>query len=177
MKRACRPGLNSSTDPLVPVARIGRPHGVRGEVTVRVIPDGPGEFQPGVVFQLADGGSLALRAAAPYRDRGYILAFEGIGDRTAAERLRGLVLHVHPDDRRSLDDDEFWSDDLVGLTAVNPDGAVLGRVSGIDLGDAQDRLVVTTPAGTEVLVPFVDPIVGEVGEDTVVVDPPEGLFE
>ena len=177
MKRACRPGLNSSTDSLVPVARIGRPHGVRGEVTVRVLPDGPGKFQPGAVFLLADGGSLTLRTAAPYRDRGYLLAFEGIGDRTAAERLRGLVLHVDPADRRSLNDDEFWSDDLVGLTAVNPDGAVLGRVSGVDLGDAQDRLVVTTPDGTEVLVPFVDPIVGEVGDDTVVVDPPEGLFE
>jgi 16S rRNA processing protein RimM len=86
------------------------------------------------------------------------------------------VLHVDPADRRSLDDDEFWADDLVGLTAVNPDGAVLGRVSGVDLGDAQDRLIVTTPEGTEVLVPFVDPIVGEVGDDTVVVDPPEGLF-
>jgi 16S rRNA processing protein RimM len=176
MKRACRPGLNSSTDPLVPVARIGRPHGVRGEVTVRVLPNGPGEFQPGVVFLLADGGSLTLRAASPYRDSGLILAFEGIADRTAAERLRGVELFVHPDDRRSLDDDEFWSDDLVGLTAVDPAGTVLGRVSGVDLGDAQDRLVVTTPDGTEVLVPFVDPIVGEIGEDTVVIDPPGGLF-
>jgi 16S rRNA processing protein RimM len=177
MKRACRPGLNSSTDPLVPVARIGRPHGVRGEVTVRVLPDGPGEFRSGVVFQLSDGASLAVRSAAPYRDRGYILAFDGIDDRTTAERLRGLVLHVHAEDRRTLDDDEYWSDDLVGLTAVGPDGAVLGRVSGVDFGDAQDRLVVTTPDGTEVLVPFVDPIVGEVGTETVVIDPPDGLFE
>lgn len=146
-------------------------------MTVRVLPDGPSDFSVGTGFLLADGRTLTLRTAAPYRDRGFLLAFDGVHDRDAAERLRGLVLHLRRDERRELEADEFWADELVGLTAVDPGGTALGRISGVDFGDAQDRLVVTTAAGVEVLVPFVEAIVGEVGEDTVVIDPPAGLFD
>ena len=103
--------------------------------------------------------------------------FAGIEDRTAAESLRGAVLTIPAAERRDLEEDEFWPDDLVGLEARTPQGRVLGRVSRVVSGAAQDRLVIDTGSG-EVEVPFVDPLVPEVdvAGGRVVIDPPGGLF-
>ena len=117
-----------------------------------------------------------MRSARPYRDRGLIVGFAGITDRNAAEALRGLVLTRDAAERRSLDEGEFWSSSLVGLEAVTPAGVVLGRVAEVVAGGFQDRLVVVTPSGEEVQVPFVDEIVGDPEDGRIVIDAPEGLF-
>lgn len=176
MKRGCRRGLSSSTDPTSPIGRIGRPHGVRGEVTVVADPDDHPWFAPGSVVTTQDGDSLEILTASPFRDRGLIVAFAGVGDRDAAERLRGTVLVIPASQRRALDEGEHWPDDLVGLTAISPDGHHLGDVIGVLLGDHQDRLVVVTPDGVEVQVPFVEAIVGDPADGRIVIDPPDGLF-
>jgi 16S rRNA processing protein RimM len=176
MKRGCRPGLSSSTDDRRPVGRIGRPHGVRGEVTFLPDTDDPGRFAVGSSMQTTSGRDLVITSVAPYRDRGLILGFEGVTDRRGAESLRGYILTVDAADRRPLDDGEFWPEDLVGLEAVTPFGEHLGVVSGVEVGTAQDRVVVTSPTGVEVLVPFVDDIVADPEGGRIVIDAPEGLF-
>ena len=157
------------------MGRVGRPHGVRGEVTVLLESDDPGDFDSGAILRAGER-DLEVRSARPYRDRGLIVAFAGVTDRNAAEALRGVVLSGDAADRRSLGEGEFWSSDLVGLEAVTPDGVVLGRVAEVLVGGFQDRLVVTTPSGEEVLVPFVDEIVGDPEDGSIVIDAPEGLF-
>jgi 16S rRNA processing protein RimM len=64
----------------------------------------------------------------------------------------------------------------VGLEAVTPAGVVLGRVAEVITGGFQDRLVVITAPGDEVLVPFVEEIVGDPQAGRIVIDAPEGLF-
>ncbi len=168
-----RPAPHSSP---IRVGRIGRPHGVRGEVTVLVETDDPTRFSAGAVLHREPGEDLVVERSQPYRDRGRIVAFSGVGDRSAAEALRGTVLWADAAARRPAAPGEYWVDDLVGVTAVSPEGAVLGQVRSVESAPGQDRLVVVTPDGREVLVPFVSALVGDPEGGTIVIRDPGGLF-
>lgn len=166
--------MNSSTD-RIEVGRIGRPHGVRGAVTV--VAGEPSWFAPGAEFGLDRGGTVRVRSARPHRDRGMLVAFEGVSDRSAAEALRGAVLTVAAAARHDLEPGAWWPEQLVGLRVVGPTGEPLGEVSGVVVGDAQDRLAITTPGGRTVEIPFVDDLVDDPEDGRIVIRPPEGLFE
>ncbi|GGK62579.1 ribosome maturation factor RimM [Ornithinimicrobium pekingense] len=160
-------------------ARVGKPHGLRGEVTVQVHTDDPERrFVPGAVFptEPSERGPLTLRSVRVHQGT-YLLAFDGRPDRTAAEALRGTRLLVTDDDP-DVDDDGWREEDLLGFEVVLPDGSPLGTVSALHLRPVQDLLEVRTVRG-EVLVPFVEELVPEVDEEQrrVVVDPPPGLLE
>jgi len=163
------------------VARIGKPHGIRGEVTVQVLTDAPGDrFVPGTQFVVepAAAGPLTVESARWNKDI-LLLAFEEVETRNDAEALRGARLFIETDDAGADDDDEGWYEhELVGLD-VRVGGKVVGKVAALHTMPVQDLLVVTTDEGNEVLVPFVEQIVPEVnvGEKYVVVTPPPGLFE
>jgi 16S rRNA processing protein RimM len=167
--------LSSSTDRIV-VGRIGKPHGLNGEVTVLPDTDDPERFVAGSSFVTDTGRALSVVSAKQFRDKGLIVLFEGFSRRDAAETLRGQMLTVDPEARRRLDDDEFWPADLVGLVAVTPQGEALGVVDRLEFGPGQDRLVVVTPDEREVLVPFVSDIVADPADGEIVIDAPEGLF-
>lgn len=153
-----------------------RAHGVRGGLLVAPASDHPGRFAVGSLVDV-DGGPADLEVVASQpHPHGVIVYFSGITDRGAAESLRRRRLTIAPQDRRRLDDDEYWPDELVGLPVTTPGGVRLGTVSDVVVGGSQDRLVVTTEQGEEVEVPFVSALVPEVGPRSVVVDPPEGLF-
>lgn len=165
----------------VTVARIGRPQGVLGEVTVELRTDAPElRFAPGATLatEPPERGPLRILAARQH-GTGWVLSIEGIEDRPAAEALRNTLLLVPADERPALDQvDEFYDDQLIGLRAVDTHGAVLGEVGRVShLGG--DLLVINRPDGRELLVPFVSAIVTSVELDaaTVVVDPPPGLLE
>jgi 16S rRNA processing protein RimM len=154
----------------VVVGRIGKPHGLRGQVTVDLRTDEPERrFAPGTTLRVeAPRGSAsrlsALTVAAARWHSGTLLAsFEEIPDRAAAEAARGILLHLEiPADESPEDPDEYYDHQLVGLSAHDLDGSPLGTVTGLVHGGAQDLLTVTTPDGREALVPFVKALVPEV---------------
>jgi 16S rRNA processing protein RimM len=166
------------------VARIGKPHGLRGEVTVQLHTDEPERrFAPGEVLdtEAAPGSGvprrLTIRSARNHNGI-WLLAFEEVPDRTGAEGLRGARLVIEASAAPSEDDDEGWlEDDLVGLEARDTGGAVIGVVTGLDLGPAQDRLVIRLSDGVTAQVPFVEAIVPRVEADHVVILAPPGLFD
>ncbi|MEW1954169.1 ribosome maturation factor RimM [Terrabacter sp. NPDC080008] len=166
----------------VVLARIGKPHGLRGEVTVQLHTDDPEErFAVGtVVATEAEPGSgvpTALTVASTRVHRGiWLLTFEEIPDRTGAESLRGTRL-VLPEAAPTAEEEAFYEEDLVGLEVRDTSGERLGTISGLEIGPAQDRLVVRLEDGVTAYVPFVKRIVPTVAEDHVVVDPPPGLFD
>ena len=163
------------------VARIGKPHGIRGEVTVQVLTDAPGDrFVPGTQFivEPASAGPLTVISARWNKDI-LLLAFDEIVTRNEAETLRGAKLFIETEEIGADDDDEGWYEhELVGLD-IRVGANVVGKVSGLHTLPVQDLLVVTTNDGKEVLIPFVEQIVPEVnvGEKYVLVTPPPGLFE
>ena len=164
------------------VGRIGRPQGVRGELTVEVRTDDPDtRFAPGSVLRTdpASRGPLTVEAARP-RSGGLVVAFAGVRDREAADALRGTVLVVDSADLPPLDvEDEWYDHQLIGLAAVDPDGKPLGAVAEVVHTPASDLLAVRDEDGREHLVPFVREIVPtvDVAGGRVVVAAPDGLFD
>ena len=165
------------------VGRIGKPQGLRGEVTVEVRTDAPEiRFAVGSVL-LTDPAERGPLTVASTRDQNgrLMVAFEGVHDRSQAEQLRNTLLQVDASDVPPSDDpDEFHDTQLVGLVADLIDGGRLGEVTEVLHLPHGDVLVVRRPAGaTEVLVPFVKAIVPEVdlAAGRLVVDPPEGLLD
>lgn len=167
------------------VARIGRAHGLRGEVALVVRTDAPGE-------RLADGAVLATvpASAGPLtvvrtrvQQGRWFASFAGVGDRTAAESLRGVELVVEmdgaaPDEADDDDEDAWYPHQLAGLRVEHLDGRPLGEVVGLRSAPAHDLLVVRETGGEETLVPFVRAIVPvvDVPGGRVVLDPPGGLL-
>lgn len=160
------------------VARVGKPHGLRGEVTVQVHTDDPeGRFVPGALFATEPESVGPLELASVRVHQGiYLLGFVGHGDRNAAEALRGTRLLGGDDD---AEDDAWREEDLVGMAAVLTDGTSVGEVVALHVRDVQDLLEIRTPDGRDLLVPFVEELVPEIDEDDrrVVLDPPPGLLE
>ncbi len=164
----------------VVIGRIGRPHGIRGEVTVETRTDEPDErFAPGAVL-LVDGPVQQLVVDRMHWHSGRLLVtFEGVVDRNDAEALRGLILEVErPDDATPENPEEYYDSALTGCTVVTVDGELVGTVAEVAHLPAQDLLVVTGSRG-EVLVPFVTEIVPEVdlAARRIVIDPPAGLLD
>ncbi len=168
------------TDTVV-VGRIGRPHGVRGLVTVEVRTDDPDlRFAPGSVLRTAPAarGPITVVASRWHRDT-LLLTVEGVASREAAEELRDTELHVAVEDLPELDDpDVYYDHQLVGLSARLSDGTELGEVTAVR-HEGAETLVVRRTEGGELLVPFVGAIVPtvDVAGGYLVVDPPEGLLE
>jgi 16S rRNA processing protein RimM len=143
----------------IEVGRISRPHGVRGEV--RIIPDSdnPERFAPGSVLHArpARPGLAGLRVGEPVRLRLTIdtvrgdgdfpiVAFREVADRDAAEGLRGYLLEVQSSQLPSLDDDEYYPFDLIGLEVRDPYGGVTGRV--VDIVDSPAHAILVVSLGS-----------------------------
>ena len=165
----------------VVVGRIGRPHGLRGEVTVQVTTDDPdSRFAAGAVLSTepVDRGPLtvvSMRRSGPV----LVLGFESVSDRNAAEALRGTALTLDAAELPPPDDpDEYYDHQLVGLTVVDQQGTELGVVAEVWHPPAAPVLAVNRPDGSQELVPFVSAIVPTVDlvNGRLVVDPPDGMF-
>jgi len=164
------------------VGRIIRPHGLHGEVVVDVRTDSPGQrYAVGTALSTdpAAAGPLTIEQLRPHQGR-LLIVFEGVADRDAADRLRGVLLCVDSQTVAEPSDlDEFNDHQLVGLRAQSPTGAHLGEVVRVEHAPASDLLVVRLPDGRTGLVPFVRAIVPEVdlAGGRLVVAAPEGLFD
>ena len=162
------------------VARIGKPHGIRGEVTVQVLTDAPADrFVPGTEFVVepVSAGPLTVESARWNKDI-LLLAFEGIETRNQAETLRGAKLFIETEELESDDDEGWYEHELVGLEA-RVGSQVVGRIAALHTMPVQDLLVVEDADGKEILIPFVEQIVPEVNvaEGFVLLTPPAGLFD
>lgn len=163
------------------VGRIGRPHGLRGEVTVQVTTDDPDDrFAAGAVLGTNPVATGPLTVASMRRSGPVlVLGFEGYIDRNAAETLRGTTLTLDASTLPVPDDpEEFYDHQLVGLSVVDRSGTVLGTVTEILHPPAAPVLAVDRPDGSQELVPFVSAIVPIVDLDggRLVVEPPDGMF-
>lgn len=164
------------------VARVGRAHGIKGEVTVEVRTDEPElRLAPGAVLATdpASTGPLTIETGRVHSGR-LLLRFAGVHDRTAAEALRNtlLIADVDPDERPE-EDDEYYDHQLIDLDVVLADGTEVGRITEISHLPSQDLFIVERPDGTEVMIPFVGEIVTEIDldEQRAVITPPPGLID
>ena len=192
MKKVCPLESSSSTDMTNPpvedspentvesrrieVGSLGKPHGLKGEVVLLTGSDDLSRYVKGAKFLTQHGDELVVRT---FRDHSGtpMIAFEGITFRDQSEVLRGVKLTIPADERRSLPEDEYWTEDLVGLDVVSESGQKVGTVKDVIFGSAQDRLVVDTGVSVSE-VPFVEVFFPEVDfkAGRVVIAPVEGLL-
>jgi 16S rRNA processing protein RimM len=164
------------------IGRIGRAHGIQGQVGVEVRTDDPdGRFAVGNVLATdpPERGPLTIVGSRWHSGR-LLVRFAGTDDRTAAEALRGTVLVVDVDEAdRATEPDEYYDHHLIGLRALTPDGVEVGTVAEVLHLPAQDVLAISRTDGVEVLVPFVAELVPVVDLDagTLTVEPLPGLLD
>ncbi|MFJ9040127.1 ribosome maturation factor RimM [Streptomyces sp. NPDC102406] len=164
------------------VGRIGRAHGIKGEVTIEVRTDEPElRLGPGAVLATdpASTGPLTIESGRVHSGR-LLLRFEGVRDRTQAEALRNTLLIAEVDPEELPEDpEEFYDHQLMDLDVVTADGTEVGRITEISHLPSQDLFIVERPDGSEVMIPFVEEIVTEIDleEQKAVITPPPGLID
>jgi 16S rRNA processing protein RimM len=153
------------------VGRIGRAHGLRGEMAVTFSTNREERSARGAVLYAGDR-ELVITASRPHQGR-MLVRFAGVDDRTSAEALLGATLTAAPlaADIGELTDGEFWVHELVGSRVVDRAGVARGSVIAVEANPAHDLLVLDGGA----LVPMV--FVVEQRDGEVVIDPPDGLFD
>jgi 16S rRNA processing protein RimM len=156
---------------LLEVGRITKAHGIKGEVLVHLTGDRRERVAPGASFSTEDGRTFTVRYATSHQGK-WIVAFEGVDDRTKAESLHATLLYGEPIE----DPDTLFVHDLIGSTVVDAStGDVLGVVESVEANPASDLLVLAGTGG-QGLIParFV---VDRDADGRLRVDLPEGLLD
>jgi 16S rRNA processing protein RimM len=157
--------LSTVPDGLLEIGYIRRAHGLRGQVNVELGTDRTERLAPGVRWWAREGW-LTVVSAAPHQGR-YLVTFEEVHDRNAAQRLTNTPVYAEPLD----DPDELWVRELIGASVVEVDGTERGTCVSVIANPAADLLELDSGA----LVPVV--FVVERSGRRVVIDPPAGLFD
>jgi 16S rRNA processing protein RimM len=169
------------------VGRVRRAHGIRGELVVEPVTDAPDAiFASGrrVFVGRPDGElpdeppSLVVSRARDFKE-GLLVTFEGLADRTEAERYRERTFLVPVDELPPPDEDEVYYHDLIGMAVRLADGTPVGEVETLYELPQAVTIEIRRPQGDLVLVPWLPHMVSEVDTDArvVTITPPEGLLE
>jgi 16S rRNA processing protein RimM len=164
------PPLEPATDGgdgLVTLAAVAGAHGVQGEVRLKLFTDDPANLRGYGGFD-ANGRRLTLTSIRP-GPNGAVARFAEIGDRTAAEALRGTLLRVPRAALPPLAEGEYYHADLIGVPCVSDTGEALGEVVAVENFGAGDVIEIKRPDGKLFMVPIA--AVAAVPASPLVVDP------
>jgi 16S rRNA processing protein RimM len=157
------------------VGRVGKPHGLHGEISVVPITDRIERFAELDVLAVFPPSGRPwighVEGFRPIKKRAHLTLRE-ITDRDAAHELQGSELRIRPEMRYELAEDEYWVDDLIGLEVVTEEGRPLGRVTEVLTLPANDVLV-TEHCLVPVLKDVLVSVDGEAGK--IVIRPMEGM--
>jgi 16S rRNA processing protein RimM len=163
-------------DRLILIGVFGAPQGVRGEVRVKSLTGEPGAI--GGYGPLTDKGgkrAFAFESLRPVKDDMLVARLAGVSTREAAETLKGVELFARRDQLPPPNEDEFYYDDLVGLEAVDAEGAPLGRiVSLMNYGGGDVLEIAAAEGGETLLLPFTKRVAPRIDFDAgrIVIEPP-----
>lgn len=157
------------------VGEITSAHGIRGMVKVYPSTDTPERLTEIERIYLGDELSLRRIESSSVQKSMVLLKVEGIDDRNASERLRGVKLYIPIEDRKPLEEGQYFIEDLLNLAVYTVGDEYIGEVSDVMTQHVNDILVIRD-GDKEYLIPFVRAFVKEVKEDRIVVDPIEGML-
>jgi 16S rRNA processing protein RimM len=152
-----RPVVAEDASARILLGRIAGAHGLRGEVLIHSFAELPESLAAyGPLTDAAGGKTFTILRVKP-TPKGVVARLAGIGDRTAAEALKGVELYVLRARLPRPAEDEFYHADLIGLLAVDPEGRPFGRIAAIHNFGAGDliEIALAGSAKTE-LVPFTE---------------------
>lgn len=165
------------------IGEVLRPHGVQGELRIRILTDYPeriAELQTVYLGTDVDSPSIKpypVQGMRMHQDYG-LLSLHGINDRNKADRLRDLLIMIDMDNAIPLEEGEFYLFELIGLEVRTSEGEVLGTIADVIETGANDVYVVDSPRYKEVLIPVTDETIiqTDIEAGVVVVRLPEGLL-
>jgi 16S rRNA processing protein RimM len=166
------------------VARLKKPHGLKGEAVVWALTDEPQDvlvagqtLTPVDEMGRAIGEALVLERSRPYQ-RQWLVKFEGIDERSALDGWHQRLFGVATERLRPPGEQELYVHEIPG-TAVAVNGAVIGSAVGLTELPGGGRLLEVDVDGREVLIPFRRPIVRHIDREArrIDIDPPAGLLE
>jgi 16S rRNA processing protein RimM len=162
------------------MAEIVGVHGVRGTVKLKVFGSDPENLSNYNPFHDSSGKkSFTLLRVFPHGNI-WLADIDGVTDRTAAEKLRGVTLHISRDRLPDIKEEgTFYRADLVGLAAIFPNGDAMGKIITVANFGAGDLLEIKPPKGASFYVPFTHEVVPtvDIARGRVTVDPPPGLLD
>ncbi len=166
---------------LVAIAKIAKPHGVRGEVSADVLTDFPERFDglKTVIALLPDGTRRDLKIENfRFQKNRVLLKFADFDSMNAADTLRDVEICVPEAEAVALEEGEFYDWQLEGCAVETIEGEKLGTVKELMRTGASEILVVEG-AEKEFLIPFAKTICTEIDIDNklIRVDTPEGLLD
>lgn len=163
------------------VGRAGKPHGIHGDLLVEIITDFPDRLTDGVRFGVGDDSRpdefFEVHRVRIHKAR-WLLSIRGIREREVIEGWRGRFIYLPEQALEDLPEGYYYEHHLKGLECRSPEGEVLGRVTGLDPGEGQSRLIVEV-GERESLVPYVPEIVREIDLEGgfIIIDVPQGLLD
>jgi 16S rRNA processing protein RimM len=152
---------------MLEVGSITRPHGLNCDVVVKLVTTEVARVEPGSLLH-TDAGDLVVRTSRPHQ-KTWVVGFEGVTTREAADELRGLTLSAEP----VVDDDALWVHELIGARVVDNEGVDRGLVEAVQENPASDVLVLDSGA----LVPLTFVVGWDVRGEQLRIDVPAGLFD
>ena len=159
---------------MICVARVGAPHGIRGQVKLWTFTEDPMAVIDYGPLTSKDGSrSFEVTDARAAKDH-LVATLKGVTTREDAERLNSVELYIPRDRLPAADDGEYYHADLIGLAAIDPDNQPLGRVIAIHDYGAGTIIEIAPPEGATLLLPFTDAVVPTVdlAKGHVVIDLP-----
>lgn len=145
------------------VGQLGRPHGVQGAISMRILTDFPERLQPGVtVFVGPAYTPMRIRQAQTHRKK-LLLAFEYVQTREQAAELTNAFVFVHRAELPPLPEGEYYQHQLLGLRVFSADdGEDLGKLEEILPTGANDVYLIRMNDGRELLLPAIEGILQHV---------------
>lgn len=167
---------------LTPAGEFNKPHGIKGEISASFDPRVDIDALKFVVAEV--NGLFVPFFIDAVRSRGadaVLLTIDGITDENEAKLLSRKPLYLLNDDEALAADDEddgFYAEDLVGFSALDEDGAVIGKIAGVDSTTANVLFVIDRPDGSEALVPVADEFIDGIDPEsaTITLRLPDGLL-
>lgn len=161
-----KPQPETQDEPLyLLVGQVLRPHGVRGEVVIRVITEHPERLTERDMLYVGEDYTPRRLTRARRHHKKMLLTFEGITGRDEADMLREQNLYIHRDDAIPLEDGEYYLYQIQGMRVITDEGQTLGRISGLIETGANDVYEITTDQGEEILLPAIPQVILNVDVD------------
>jgi len=141
------------------IGKLGKPHGLQGEILMDVYTDFPERIKPGLVAYIGMQFQPLQITEVRSHARGLLLCFKGYQSRDEAAELRNSLVQVRTADRPELPQGDYYHHQLLGLQVVDENDTKLGCITAIIETGANDVYVVQNQAGTEVLIPAIDSVI------------------
>jgi 16S rRNA processing protein RimM len=172
-----------STPKYLQIGEILRPHGVHGELRMRVLTDYPERIPK--LKQVYLGDSTNDRSPQTYHIQSMrnhnelaLITFKEIPDRDAADRLRGLLVMIALEDAVPLEEGEVYLYQLIGMRAVSEDGQDLGELTEVIETGTSDTYVIKGAKYGEFTVPAVPQFIVKIDaeKDEIIIRLMDGLL-